>query len=227
MGLSRRTNRPGLIAAAAVVGVAALVAPLREARADNVSPSGKGIAGGALLGAEAVTIVESLVGVHSGWAYVIGAVVGAGGGAAGGYAVEQGSSNGQVPMYMLAGGLALVIPAVVLTLDATRYRPEEGVTEDRTPQGPAAEPGVPGGSVGGGGSTTVSPSAPTPPPSGGGTPPPPSGAPQSLFDVNHGDFRLGLPLPSVVPMFSPTETKQYGLTRNDAEVKMPVLHVSF
>lgn len=239
MGLSRRTNRPGLLAAATLFGVAALAAPLREARADDVSPTGKGIAGGALLGAEVVTIVESLVGVHAGWAYAVGAIVGAGGGAAGGYAVEQSNSNGQVDMYMLAGGLALVIPAVVLTLDATRYRPEEGVTEDKTPQGPAAEPGVPGGSVGGAAGaapTTVSPTAPTPPPSGGGTPPPPSGGggatppPQSLFDLrllDKRDFRLGIPMPSIAPMFSASETRQYGLTRNDAEVKMPVLHVAF
>lgn len=132
-------------------------------------------------------------------------------------------------MYMLAGGLALVIPAVVLTLDATRFRPEEGVTEDKTPQGPPAEPGVPGGSVGGSAGATTSgpPAPPTPPPA-----PPPVVAPppQSLFDVrllDKRDFRLGLPLPSVVPMFTAAETKQYGLTRNDAEVKMPVLHVAF
>ena len=39
---------------------------------------------------------------------------------------------------MLAGGLALVIPAVVLSLDATRFRPEEGATEEQElcPSGP-------------------------------------------------------------------------------------------
>lgn len=223
MGLSCRTNRPALIATAALFGAVALAAPVRQARADDVSPTGKGIAGGALLGAEVITIGESIIGVKSGWAYVIGAVVGAGGGAAAGYFVEQGSSDGSVPMYMLAGGLALVIPAVVLTLDATRYRPEEGVTEDKTPQGPAAEPGVPGGSVG--------PTAPSTAPAAPAAAPPaaaaPAPAPQSLFDVHQGTFRLGVPLPSVVPMFSAAESKQYGLSKNDAEVKMPVLHVSF
>jgi len=225
MGFSCRTHRPALFATAALFGAVALAAPVRQARADDVSPTGKGIAGGALLGAEVITIGESLVGVKAGWAYVVGALVGAGGGAAGGYAVEQGSSNGQIPMYMLAGGLALVIPAVVLTLDATRFHPEEGITEDKTPQGPAAEPGVPGGSVGPSapGTAPAAPAAaPAPAPAAAPAPPP-----QSLFDVHRGNFRLGLPLPSVVPMFSAAESKQYGFSRNDAEVKMPVLHIAF
>jgi hypothetical protein len=228
MGLSCKTHRPALLATAALFGAVALAAPVREARADDVSPTGKGIVGGGLLGAEVITITESLVGVHAGWAYAVGALVGAGGGAVGGYFVEQGSSNGQVPMYMLAGGLALVIPAVVLTLDATRFRPEEGITEDKTPQGPPAEPGVPGGSVGPAAPAT-GPAAPAAPAAAPAPAPaaPPASPPQSLFDVNQGTFRLGVPLPSVVPMFSAVETKQYGLTKNDAEVKMPVLHISF
>jgi hypothetical protein len=73
-----------------------------------------------LLGAEVVTIIESIAGVRPGWAYAVGAIVGAGGGGVGGYFVEQGSTDGKVPMYMLAGGLALIIPSVVLTLNATR-----------------------------------------------------------------------------------------------------------
>jgi hypothetical protein len=227
MALSCKKHRPArtlLLPTAALFGAIALVGPSRPAHADEVSPTGKGITGGALLGAEVVTITESLIGVRNGWAYVIGGVLGAAGGGVGGYFVEQGSSNGQAPMYMLAGGMALVIPAIVLTLDATRYRPEAGVTEDAAPTGPAAEPGVPGGSIG-----TPAPGAgpPAPPP-----PPPPAAAPAappptSLLDVHQGDFRLGLPVPSVAPMFSSVEAKTYGLTRNDAELKLPVLQIAF
>ncbi|MGH7440627.1 MAG: hypothetical protein ACRENE_33465, partial [Polyangiaceae bacterium] len=164
--------RAALAAAVAVASVAVTV-PSREARADdsgNVSPTGKGIAGGALVGAEVVTIVESIAGVRPGWAYAVGAIVGAGGGGVGGYFVEQGSSDGKVPMYMLAGGLALVIPAVVLTLNATRYMPEAGENEDNAPRGPAAEPGVPGGSVGG--------------PAPASAPPAPAPAPQSRSNLS-------------------------------------------
>lgn len=223
MAFSCKTHRAGLFATAAVLGIAALVGPAREARADEVSPTGKGIAGGALLGAEVVTITESLVGVRSGWAYAIGAILGAGAGGAGGYAVEQGSSDGKAPMYMLAGGLALVIPAVVLTLDATRYRPEEGATEDAPPpSGPAADPGVPAAAPATGPAPAAAPAAPAPAPAAAPTPPP-----TSLFDVHQGTFRLGVPVPAVVPMFSTVEVRQYGLTKNDAELKMPVVHVAF
>ncbi len=224
--LSCKTHRPGLFAAAALFGAIALVGPQGQARADEVSPSGKGIVGGALLGAEVVTITESLAGARSGWAYLIGGVLGAAAGGVGGYFVEQNSSDGKAPVYMLAGGLALVIPAVVLSLDATRFRPEEGATEDKAPTGPLAEPGVPGGSV-----VTPAPGAAPPPPAAVPPAPPPAAAPapppQSLLDGYKGEYRLGVPVPSVVPMFSAVEAKTYGLTRNDAEFKMPVVHIAF
>ncbi len=157
MALPRKTLRPAVLATAAVFGATTLVAPVRDARADGTS-TGKGVVGGAFLGANVVTIVESLVGVHAGWAYGVGALVGAAGGGVGGYFIGHGSSDGKAPTYLLAGGLALIIPAIVLTLNGTRYVPEEGATEDRAPTAPAAEPGVPGGSVG-------SPDVAAPPPS--------------------------------------------------------------
>jgi len=209
-------------ALAAVVGATVLAAPLRDARADEVSPTGKGIAGGALMGAEVPMIVEGIAGVHSGWVYLISAVVGAGGGGFGGYEVEKGSSDGMAPMYMLAGGLALVIPAIVLTLNATRYQPEEGATEDRTP-GPTAEPGAPGGS-----SFTGTPSAaPAPPPPAAVPAPPAPPPPQSLLDVHHGAFHLGVPVIDVKPAFTVAEAKAYGLRDNPAELRLPVLHIAF
>ncbi len=226
MGFAR-IYRPAALATALVLGAGIASVP-RDARADNVSPTGKGIAGGALLGGEVVTITEAIVGVRAGWAYLVGGLAGAAAGGVGGYFVEQGSSNGQVPMYMLAGGLALVIPAVVLSRDATRDRPEEGATEDRTPAGPPAEPGVPGASIS---SPTAAPPpaapapAPSPAPSTSPAPPPPP--PQSFLDVHDGNLRLGMPLPSVAPMFTPQEQKTYGLVKNDAELRMPVLHVTF
>src|SRR5258708_27021653 len=124
-------------ATAAVFGAATLAAPVRDASADTVSSTGKGITGGGLLGAEIVTMVESLANVRQGWAYGVGAVAGAGGGAVGGYFIEKGSSDGKAPMFLLAAGLGFVIPAIVLTLNATRYFPEAGATEDRAPTPPA------------------------------------------------------------------------------------------
>jgi hypothetical protein len=235
MALSR-TYRPAALATAFVLGAGLFAGSSSDARADNVSPTGKGIAGGALLGGEVVTITEAIVGVRAGWAYIVGGLAGAAAGGVGGYFVEQSTSNGQVPMYMLAGGLALVIPAVVLSLDATRYRPEEGATEDRTPAGPPAEPGVPGGSISSpsaapapAGAPAPAPAAapaPAPSPAPSTTPPPPS-TPQSFLDLHEGNLRLGVPLPSITPSFTPQEQKTYGLVKNEAEFRMPVLHVTF
>src|SRR6185312_1861456 len=162
------------LSTAAAVAATVTVGSARTARADEVASSPKGAVGGGLLGAEAVTIVESLAGVRPGWAYAVGAVVGGAGGAIGGHFIDDASSDGRLPMYMLAGGLALVIPAIVLTLNATRYQPVEGATEDNSPA-PAAEPGTVGGSIVGA-PQVPPPSVPntTPPPR---TEPPPAPAP--------------------------------------------------
>jgi hypothetical protein len=216
---SKTPHRPAALVMAAVLGASVVAAPLREAHADDVSSTGKGIGGGALLGGEVVWIVEGIAGVHSGWAYAIGGILGAGGGGVGGYFVEKGSSDGKAPMYMLAGGLALVIPAVVLMLNGTRWQPEEGATEDRTPVGPPAEPGSPGTSITGQPNAGAAPTPAPPPPA----PPPP----QSLLDLHRGSFRIGVPLPDVKPAFTVSETMQYGLRTQGTELRMPVLHVTF
>jgi hypothetical protein len=201
--------------------------PGRDARADEVSPTAKGVVGGALLGAEVVTIVEGIADVRSGWAYGIGALVGAAGGGIGGYFVEQNSSNGRVPTYMLAGGLALIIPAVVLTLNGTRYRPQEGASEDNVPRGAPAEPGTPGGGiVSPGGSPRPGAPARTPP---GASTAPPSNTPSppSLVGVREdGAVSVGVPVPDVRPVFSLVEQRQYGM-QAQTELRLPVLHIAF
>ena len=176
MLFSRRFRREAAALTAVAFGAATLMAHAPEARADEVSPTGKGIVGGALLGGEVVMITESLFRVENGWAYVIGGGLGAVGGGIGGYFVEQGSIDGRAPIYMLAGGLALIIPTLVLTLNATRYHPTEGASEDRAPtNGPAADPGKAGGSV------IVGPSAAPASPAPAVASPP--AAPQSLLDI--------------------------------------------
>ena len=218
-----RARRGLSLALAAVVGVTTLTAFAPAARADDVSPTGKGITGGALLGAEVVTITESLAGVHAGWAYLTFGGLGAVGGGVGGYFVEHSTANGQGPVYMLAGGLALGIPALVLSLNATRYRPSENATEDHPPaDAPAADPGTSNGSL-------VTPAAPTrtsPQPQNTATP-----VPVSLLDVRAtgqqtDGFRVGIPLPEVRPMYSMKEVAEYGLPQK-TEVRMRVLAVTF
>jgi len=186
---SANSSRIRAFALAALAAGTVLVGAPSPARADDVPPTGKGVVGGAFLGAEVVVFVEAIAGVRSGTAYLVGAGAGAVAGGVGGYFVEQAVSDGRVPAYMLAGGLALIIPALVVTLDQTRYLPTEGAREDRPVNNlPPSDPGKPGGSSVVGAETapstpaatpptgvTPSPASPTPstpaptPPAGGGT----------------------------------------------------------
>jgi hypothetical protein len=192
--------------AAVAAGTVFLGAP-SAAHAEDVAPSGKGIVGGAFLGGEVVVFVEAIAGVRSGAAYLVGAGGGAVAGGVGGYFVEQAVSDGRVPAYMLAGGLALIIPALVVALDQTRYMPTEGAREDRPVNNlPPSDPGKPGGSAVVGaepaastpaappptGTTPATPTTPpaTTPPAGGGTGGNPShvrspanNGPQSLINL--------------------------------------------
>jgi hypothetical protein len=232
---------------ATVLGAGVLLGSEGTARADNVDGKGKGIAGGALLGAEVVTIPMSLFGVKAGWAYALFGGLGAVGGGIGGWAVESATGaydtppgDGRAPIYMLAGGLALVIPTVVLLLNATRYQPPEGAVEDQVPKNvPPANPGTPGGSsvvTGESGGASVGGSAggnaggntgagtPNPPP----TPKqsPPKLIPTSLIDVNQGAFRIGVPVPEVREAYTRKELRDLGV-QQVTEVRMPVLAVTF
>jgi hypothetical protein len=217
MRSARRGFRPALAVAAGALVATMIAAPARDARADEVSPTGKGITGGALMGAESVTIVASIAGLRTGWVYGVAAALGAAGGGIGGYFVEQGSTDGVAPTAMLAGGLALIIPAVVLYLNGTRYQPEEGAAEDHTPAGPPAEPGVPGAGV-----TTAPPSPAAPPP----PPPPTSAVPQSILDFRAGAPQFGVPVPELRRTLTVAEERLYG-TRSSGELRVPVLHVVF
>ncbi len=219
--LSRRWTALGL---ATVVGFATLTAFAPQSRADEVSPTGKGITGGALLGGEVVTIIEALSGVHAAWPYYVFGPVGMVGGGVGGYFVEQASgSNGQGPVYMLAGGMALVIPAIVLSLNATRYRPSDAATEDHPPASePVADPGSLKGTVV---VPAAAPAAPEPPK------PAATPAPTSLLDVRlvgqaTDGFHVGVPLPELRPMYTLREQATYGLPQR-TELRMPVLAVTF
>src|SRR5688572_24536162 len=155
----------------AALAAGAILAAPGTAHAEEVTPTAKGIVGGAFLGGELVVFGEALFGVRSPAAYIIGAGAGAVAGGVGGYFIEQAVDDGRIPAYLLAGGLALMIPAIVVALDATRYMPAEGAREDKPPSSlPPSDPGKPGGSsvVGAEAPATTTPPASTTP---AGTPP--------------------------------------------------------
>jgi hypothetical protein len=119
--------------AAALLTAVAMASVSAPAAADGpTAPTGKGIAGGILLGAEIPMIVTAAIGVDDAWPYLLFGGVGAIGGGIGGYFVEQAGEGGgpaEPSLYMLAGGMALIIPTLVVTLNATAYDPSEDVEE--------------------------------------------------------------------------------------------------
>jgi hypothetical protein len=99
--------------------------------AEPVATTGKGITGGALLGAEATLITESVLRVKPRWAYVLGGLLGAVAGGTVGYYVEK-SGDARWSMVLLTGGTAMLIPASAITLNATVYRdPKDTTVVDR------------------------------------------------------------------------------------------------
>jgi len=233
----------------ATLAAGAVLAVPTSAHAETVSPTAKGTVGGALLGGELVCFGEALFGVRSPAAYLIGAGVGAVGGGVGGYFIEQAVDDGRIPAYMLAGGLALIVPAIVITLDATRYLPTEGAREDKPVTLPPSDPGKPGGSSVVGAEPSPAPAPASPAPSGtspapdGTSPapatPPSSGggggggtqnrhlAPLSLFNLGDGTFTMGLPVPEVRPLIGSVERARMGVDNRGSELRFPVMHVSF
>lgn len=231
------------IAVSALVAGSLFASP-SPAHAETVPPTAKGITGGAFLGGEIVVFGEAIFGVRSTAAYLVGAGAGAVAGGVGGYFLEQAVDDGRIPAYVLAGGLALLIPAVVVALDQTRYMPTEGARDDKPASNlPPSDPGQPGGSSVVGAepakpatpapapSGTTPPAGGTTPPAGGTTPPPTppggGGAPQSLFDLRGGDLRLGVPVPEVRPVFSASQAKALAVQNTGSELRFPVVRVTF
>lgn len=193
--------------------------------ADEIPATGKGIVGGALLGGEVVMLVEAAFGVKSGWVYILSGVLGAGAGGVGGWQIEK-NADSKISVYMLAGGMALVIPTTVAVLQATSYSPPEDYTEDKPSAPlPASEP--PKGSP----PPTTSPAGP-----GSGSPGPTSlrfhwkeaklKIPVGLIDLDEGAFKVAVPAVELRPVYRPDELQKYGLEQKH-ELRVPVFSATF
>ncbi|MEI9947625.1 MAG: hypothetical protein WDO74_01215 [Pseudomonadota bacterium] len=230
------------------------LAPL-AAHAEDVSSTGKGIVGGALLGAEVVLATEAAFKVQPGWAYAVGGVAGGAAGGVAGHFIEQ-DANPKTTMLMLAGGMALVIPTTVAVLSATAYEPPASYTQDRAPADePVAEPPRPNGAPTpapapattspSGNEVTAPPPAPvvTPPPA--DTPSAPTGSlpkrkskahrtlpldyhlsPPALIGISTEALTLGMPALEVRNVYSKNELAMYGVNQA-TELRVPVLSVLF
>jgi hypothetical protein len=228
-------GRSTVALAAGAALLATLTAAPRAQAEGQVSPKGKGIVGGALLGAEVVDLGLAIGGVEKGWPYIVFGAVGAAGGGVGGYFVEKAVGTdgpAEAPVFMLAGGLALVIPTLVASLNATAFRPAD-VERDGAPVQPAPEAPAPRTGVG----ATVSQAAPVapvapaavapaPPRFAIAAPPPPPRIPMSLLDLHEGHVALGLPAVQVRPLYSQKEIATYGVDQK-SEVRVPVFQAVF
>lgn len=213
-GARRRKARWLGAAAFATTAAALVLAPesVRAQEAKPVSPDGKAIVGTALLGAEVVDLTMGIIGVNAGWPYLVFGALGAGGGAVGGYFIEQETRDApEVSLYLLAGGMALVIPTIVVSLNATTYKPPEstmgtsGEPADNQPSpGPAPLPAQPQ-------SRAV---------------PKPQRFGFSLVGMREGELALSLPGVAVKPLYTRREMWTYGVAQG-TEVNVPLFQASF
>jgi len=219
------------LSAAAIAATVALGTTPALAQSEDkteASPTGKGITGGVLLGAEVVMLVEAVMKVKKPWAYALGGIAGGIAGGVGGYFAED-TGDAQLSIYMLAGGMALAIPTTVAVLSASAYEPPTDVTEDKRPsEEPVAEPPQPG-------------AAPPPPPGAQGATrarprrvarraPEPAvlypAAPPALVGLTPRSLSVGVPAVSVRNVFSRAELMEYGV-KQATEVRVPVMSFVF
>jgi hypothetical protein len=219
--------RRGLSAAAVLTVLAGGARPARAQDAGNsVSGDGKGIVGGAMLGGELVMLTMGAIGIDKGWPYLVFGGVGAVAGGVGGFFVEDAAPPAEVPLYMLAGGMALVIPTVVVTLNATHYKPPETDQDEPVQNEPAAEPPAANGTVQI--TTDASPAIRK-----GKRPAAharlrPAPVPLGLIDLDLGADRLafGLPAVEIRPLYSQRELFRFGVQQGE-EVRFPVVRATF
>ena len=212
------------VAAAVAVGTAVLVAPSTARAEGPVTGTAKGIVGGAFLGAEVVMMPMGIAGLKPWWPYLVFGGVGAVGGAVGGWAVEQAAPPAEAPLYMLAGGLALIIPTVVLTLNATT---KKDYGDDSAPAPTTTDPNKPPENKPADGTTVTVTSdakkqlqqqqkkkrAVRP-------------VPTAAIDLSGDAVRLGIPAVVVKPMYTPVEISQFGVAQQ-TEVRIPVFSAAF
>lgn len=222
----------------AVVGSLWATSP-GEARAQDadyppVRGTAKGIVGGALLGAEIVMMPMGIAGLKPWWPYVVFGGVGSVGGAIGGWAVEQAIGDtgpAEAPLYMLAGGLALVIPTLVLTLNATTRddfgeeadpstltrQPEstDPLTQPVPGEQPAIQPGPDG-------TTVLPPQSRTPKRRRVARP----SLPLAFLNLDGENVRFGIPNVAVKPLYTTAQLQAFAVDQGTV-VDIPVFRTNF
>lgn len=182
---------------------------LAETGVDTASTTAKGTVAGALLGAEAVVLTEAAFGVKPGWAYLLGAGVGAAGGGVGGYFLED-SMSPKLASLLLAGGLVLAIPATVAALSASAYSPPADYIQDTPPSDEPVETPPRASSRPAPGSERLALRAPLP----------------ALVGSDEGTWTWGVPAVELLDVYSVEMRRAYNL-QSETELRVPVLAMRF
>lgn len=174
----------------------------------------KGAIGLGMIGAEIGFVLPAVIGLHEAWAFIVFPLALGAGGAVGGYFAFDEPNSPEAGVAMLAAGIALIIPALVLTLALTTYdpggedeaeAPEEGDYSEEFDEGGQSPPAEESAGrrarerlVAGGG----------------------------LIHVGTRDVSLGVPALTVRPSLSAREASLYGDSQS-AEVHVPVVSGAF
>jgi hypothetical protein len=232
----------GLVVFAEVVS-AGIAPQIAEAQTGpvQVESNVKGTIGLGMVGAELGFVIPAAVGLEDLWAYIVFPIVGAAGGAVGGYFAFDNNDIVEGSVAALAAGMALVIPALVLTLALTAYDPsEEGIDADeaagaRAP--PEEEPEEIDAELP---IDSLDPEEPAPapepePPPAETVPPPDTETPApdarneggfGLFRMSKRGLGLGIPMVSFVPTSTTEEVARYG-GQNDTEYRVSLVSGAF
>lgn len=112
---------------AAILCAALVTGSASKSHAQSIPPDFKGIVGLGLIGAELGLVTPAIAGLRAPWAYAVFPAVGAIGGGLAGYFLLESPGHTNTSIAMLGVGMALVIPATLLTLQLTAYDPEDEV----------------------------------------------------------------------------------------------------
>ena len=172
----------------------------------------KGAVGLGLIGAELGLVLPAAIGLHETWAFIVFPLALGAGGAVGGYFAFDEPNSPEGGVAMLAIGMALIIPSVVLTLALTSYSPDDD--DDEGSEDDALDEEF-----------------------GGGESPPPGDSAQrdareravagaGLLHVGSRQLSLGVPGVTVRPSVTAQEAQRYG-GNAAAQVHIPVVSGAF
>lgn len=186
----------------AAIAAAPSTAAAQPAEPQRIDASPKGLLGLGFIGAELGLTIPALAGLDDTWALIVFPIVGAGGGAVAGHYAIDNRGNEKAAVATLTLGLALVVPALVLTLWATRYDPDDEDAIESSTSGEEEEAAE--------GQSDEAAPAEEAAPSAAVTPTTTARAGTGLLRFGQGGLQLGLPGVSLVPSYTLEELTLFG-----------------